>query len=170
MCSIILSHERVCQGTLCYVGVFCGIFVVFCFSIHTCLHIFWVCWSSFGMFEFTFNWVCYSKFFDVLVCFHMFCSLLNVLAHDLWTQFSKCTLVEIHFIKIAEGMRRRVISLPGPGQGLLYKHRCKSFIYSLIPSLGDFTAWPSPNTKKLCCQLKKIMYGAGRGLYKSLMI
>ena len=27
-----------------------------------------------------------------MVCFHMLCSLLNVLAHHLWVQFSKSTL------------------------------------------------------------------------------
>ena len=45
-----------------------------------------------------FEYVCmqlgiyYSKFFDVLFCFHMLCSLLNVLAHHFWVKFSKSTL------------------------------------------------------------------------------
>ena len=44
---------------------------------------------------------CYSKFFDVLVGFCMFCSLLNVLAHHLWVLLLKstlfhCTLIQDH--------------------------------------------------------------------------
>ena len=45
--------------------------------------------------------VCNSKFFDVLVCFCMLCSVLNVLAHHLLVQFSKSTLLEL-FLDCAE--------------------------------------------------------------------
>ena len=65
----------------------------FCFGIHTCLDSFeYVCYPLVYLSMFACHWVCYSKFFDVLVCFHMLCSLLNVLAHHLWVQFSKSTL------------------------------------------------------------------------------
>ena len=88
-----LSHVEVCKGTLWCVGVFCVILGLFCFGIHTCLYIFeyvgcpLVCLSIFAC-----NWVCYSKFFDVFVGFHMLCSLLNILAHHLSVHFSKSTL------------------------------------------------------------------------------
>ena len=71
-------------------------FGVFCFAIHTGLDIFeyvgypLVCLSMFAC-----KWVCYSKFVDVLVCFCMLCSLLNVLEHHLWVQFSKSTLFNL---------------------------------------------------------------------------
>ena len=37
------------------------------------------------------KWVCYNKFFDVLVCFCMLCSLVKVLAHHLWVQLFEST-------------------------------------------------------------------------------
>ena len=46
-----------------------------------------VCLSMFAC-----KWVCYDKFVDVWVCFCMLCSLLKVLVHHLWVQFSQSTL------------------------------------------------------------------------------
>ena len=82
-------YIKVIWGILNYVGVFCG---VFCFGIHTRLDMFeyvgypLVCLSVFAC-----KWVFYRKFFNVLVCFCMLCSLLNLLTQYLWVHFLKST-------------------------------------------------------------------------------
>ena len=60
-----------------------------------------VCFDFFGYYGydlaflsmFTGEWICKSKRFDVVVCFCMLCSLLDIITNHLWVHFSKSTLL-----------------------------------------------------------------------------
>ena len=93
-----LRQVGVYKGISRFVGVFCGIMGACCFGI---IGYFLVCWLSFALVclnMFACDEICLSTFFDVLVCFCMLCSLLDILAHHVWMHFSKSTLFKfLHF-------------------------------------------------------------------------
>ena len=76
-----------------------------------------------------------------MVCFYVLCSLLNVLAHHLWVQFSKSTLLYLFhqiFVPKWKGLMTCILfhlnASPGWELHLLYRIKISVEIHSLIKS------------------------------------
>ena len=90
-----LSHVLVCKGIWYFWRGLSWYIYLFRYFLYVGYYL--VCLSMFAC-----KWAYYSKFFDVLVGFCMLCTLLNVLAHHLWVQLSKSTLIFFFLINVCK--------------------------------------------------------------------